>query len=229
MSVIASNVQHIDDPLSDLSQPHSMGTTIIAAVYADGVILGADSRTSTGSYVANRASNKLTEVAPNIYCCRSGSAADTQAVSDTVRMHLGTLQMELGTQIDVATAAKLFSLICYSNKDKLMAGIIVAGCSDAEGPAVYNIPLGGSMHKLPYAVGGSGSTYVMGFCDANYRQGMQKDECIEFVRRALSHAMERDGSSGGIMRTVVITKDGVQREMLPLDKFAYVKTIPTYQ
>lgn len=33
----------------DLNAPHSMGTTIIGVTYNGGVILGADSRTSTGN------------------------------------------------------------------------------------------------------------------------------------------------------------------------------------
>jgi hypothetical protein len=41
-----------------------------------------------GIYVANRVSDKLTAVHDYIYCCRSGSAADTQAVSDYVRRYL---------------------------------------------------------------------------------------------------------------------------------------------
>ena len=67
---------------------HRMGTTIMAVSFAGGVVMGADSRTSTGSYVANRVSDKVTQVAENIFCCRSGSAADTQAVSDIVRHYL---------------------------------------------------------------------------------------------------------------------------------------------
>jgi 20S proteasome subunit beta 1 len=50
----------------------------MAACYKDGVVLGADSRTSTGSYVANRVTDKLTKLTDRIYVCRSGSAADTQ-------------------------------------------------------------------------------------------------------------------------------------------------------
>src|SRR5690242_4791052 len=49
--------------------------------FKGGVVLGADSRTSTGSYIANRVSDKLTFVHDRIYCCRSGSAADTQVLS----------------------------------------------------------------------------------------------------------------------------------------------------
>ena len=51
-------------------------------------MIGADSRTSTGIYVANRVSDKLTHVHDHIYCCRSGSAADTQAVADYARRYL---------------------------------------------------------------------------------------------------------------------------------------------
>ena len=63
-------------------------TSIIAVEFDGGVVLGADSRTSTGIYVANRVSDKLTQVHDRIYCCRSGSAADTQAVSDYARRYL---------------------------------------------------------------------------------------------------------------------------------------------
>lgn len=60
----------------------------MAVEFAGGVVLGADSRTTTGSYIANRVTDKLTPIHDLIYCCRSGSAADTQAVSDIVRYHL---------------------------------------------------------------------------------------------------------------------------------------------
>lgn len=65
----------------DQAPPHT-GTTIVAVEYSGGVVLGADSRVSTGTYVSNRASDKLTPLSESIYLLRSGSAADTQAVSD---------------------------------------------------------------------------------------------------------------------------------------------------
>jgi hypothetical protein len=40
--------------------------------------------------VANRVSDKLTQLHHSIYCCRSGSAADTQALSDYVRYFLSS-------------------------------------------------------------------------------------------------------------------------------------------
>ena len=61
----------------------STGTTILAVSFEGGVVLGADSRVSTGIYVSNRASDKITPLNDgSIYLCRSGSAADTQLVAD---------------------------------------------------------------------------------------------------------------------------------------------------
>ena len=60
----------------------------MAVEYDGGVIIGADSRTSTGVYVANRVSDKLTEISDTIFCCRSGSSADTQATADLVKYNL---------------------------------------------------------------------------------------------------------------------------------------------
>lgn len=56
----------------------------MACEFPGGVVVGADSRTTTGSYIANRVTNKLTPVHERIFCCRSGSAADTQALADIV-------------------------------------------------------------------------------------------------------------------------------------------------
>lgn len=61
--------------------PHT-GTTIVAVTYPGGVVIGADSRVSTGNYVSNRASNKIAQLSDTVYLLRSGSAADTQAVGD---------------------------------------------------------------------------------------------------------------------------------------------------
>jgi 20S proteasome alpha/beta subunit len=65
-------------------------TTIMAVTFDGGVVLGADSRTSTGSYVANRVSDKIVPIHDYVWACRSGSAADTQAVSDYVKYYINS-------------------------------------------------------------------------------------------------------------------------------------------
>ena len=70
------------------SEEVSTGTTILAVSYDGGVVLGADSRVTTGTYVSNRASDKITPLFEgSVYLCRSGSAADTQIISDYGMIH----------------------------------------------------------------------------------------------------------------------------------------------
>ena len=71
-------------------------------------------------------------------------------------------------------------------RDKLSAGLIVAGWDKLNGGSVYNIPLGGGLFKGPWAIGGSGSTYIYGYCDATFQEGWGRDQTVEFVRNGLS-------------------------------------------
>lgn len=91
----------------------------MAINFRDGVILGADSRTTTGAYIANRVTDKLTQVFDTIWCCRSGSAADTQAVADIVQYHLNMYSIQNDAPPTTQTAAAIFQELCYSNKDQL--------------------------------------------------------------------------------------------------------------
>lgn len=53
----------------------SRATTLVAARFHGGVVIGADSRTSQGSFVANRLTDKIASVYPGIFLARSGSSA----------------------------------------------------------------------------------------------------------------------------------------------------------
>ncbi|KAI6866079.1 Proteasome subunit beta [Hortaea werneckii] len=196
----------------------NLGTSIMAINFKDGVILGADSRTTTGAYIANRVTDKLTQVHDTIWCCRSGSAADTQAVADIVQYHLNMYGVTNDEPPTTQTAAALFQELCYENKNMLSAGIIIAGWDHRHGGQVYSIPLGGSLHKQAYSIGGSGSTYIYGYCDANWREGMDEQEGIKFVKGALQEAIKWDGSSGGVIRMVVLTKAGAVRHLYLPDR-----------
>uniref|UniRef100_A0A8B9H8U2 Proteasome subunit beta type-9 n=1 Tax=Astyanax mexicanus TaxID=7994 RepID=A0A8B9H8U2_ASTMX len=179
-----------------------------------GVVIGADSRTTTGAYIANRVTDKLTKVHERIFCCRSGSAADTQAIAEAVSYQLGFHSIELDEPPLVQTAANLFKQMCYRYREELMAGIIVAGWDKRRGGQVYTVPMGGMLVRQPVSVGGSGSSYIYGFIDSNYKTGMTKEECLRFTADALALAMERDGSSGGVVRLAAITEAGLERSVI---------------
>merc|ERR1719327_1394272 len=103
----------------------SSGTTIMGVKFDGGIVL-----------VADRASRKISQVSPHIFLCRSGSAADTQALTNMVKNYLGQHTIELGEEPFVETAANLFRMIAYNNKDMLSAAMILGGV-DKQGPKLF--------------------------------------------------------------------------------------------
>ena len=46
---------------------------------------------------------------------------------------------------------------------------------------VYTVPVGGMLTRQPVSVGGSGSSYIYGYVDSNFKTGMTKEECLRFT------------------------------------------------
>merc|ERR1712029_251692 len=160
--------------LGDSGSELSTGTTLCAMEFDGGVVMAADTRTSTGNFVAVRYTDKLTPVTSHIYVCRSGSAADTQAMTDAVKNQLEWYEIEFGNPPKVHTASHLFKNIGYDYRDQFTAGLIVAGWDKEKGGQVYSVPIGGALVRQPASIGGSGSTYLYGFLDAHYKKEWTK-------------------------------------------------------
>ncbi|KAI5150331.1 20S proteasome subunit beta 1 [Enteropsectra breve] len=191
----------------------STGTTIMAFIYRDGVILAADSRTSSGSFIDSRVTNKLTKITSNIYCCRSGSAADTQRITRYAENFIKQWSVSEGKIPSVQVTSNILRDVIYRHKDALTAGLIVAGYD--ESPRVFKIGPCGAMQEESIALGGSGSIFIQTFCQLNYKEDMTLEEGLAFARKAVTLAINKDNSSGGVVRMAAITKDNIQRYFVP--------------
>ena len=78
---------------------------------------------------------------------------------------------------------------------------------------------GGSLHKQDYAIAGSGSTFIYGYCDKYFRKGFTKDEAVAFVKTSLAEAIKWDGSSGGVIRMVILTNQPTERLIFYPDEY----------
>ena len=190
-------------------------------VYDGGVMLAADSRTSSGIYVANRVADKIWPISKNIFALKSGSAADTQFLLQTTKNYIAQFAVDYEDKPPVKVAARILQQYQYEYKDYLSAGIILCGVDNLEGPCIYSVGLGGTTLKQNIAMSGSGSTYVFGYIDNNYKSNMTKQEAKDFLRNAVALAMYRDNYSGGTIRMLDITKDGVTRDYIPFDQIKF--------
>jgi 20S proteasome subunit beta 1 len=170
-------------------------------------------------YVGNRCSDKLEPIHHRIYCQRSGTSSHTSTIAKYVRYYVDNQANELGNLPPVESAAAVMREIIYNNAGSLSASMICSGWDPYKGYQIYSVNQTGFFCEGDWALSGSGSTFIMGYFDANFRKDMTLEEAKEFMKSAISLACYRDGSSGGIIRTVAITKDSVERTYTPYNDF----------
>lgn len=59
-------------------------------------MLGADTRATTGPIVADKNCEKIHYLAPHIYCCGAGTAADTEMTTAMIRSSLELFSLNSG-------------------------------------------------------------------------------------------------------------------------------------
>jgi len=169
------------------------------------VILGADTRATEGPIVADKNCEKIHYMAPNIYCCGAGTAADTEAVTDMVSSQLRLHRYQTGRDSRVITALTLLKKHLFSYQGHVSAALVLGGV-DITGPHLHTIYPHGSTDTLPFATMGSGSLAAMSVFEAKYKEGLTRDEGIKLVAESICSGIFNDLGSGSNVDICVITK-----------------------
>jgi 20S proteasome subunit beta 2 len=181
------------------------GTTIVGVCYKDGVVLGADTRATGGSTVCDKNCEKIHYLAPNIYCCGAGTAADTEKTTDMISGQLYLHRMASGRQSRVATAKSMLADMLFRYQGHVSAALVLGGV-DVNGPHIYTVYPHGSTDNLPYATMGSGSLAAMSVFEARYKDNMDVEEAKILVRDAIRAGIFNDLGSGGNVDLTVIAQ-----------------------
>lgn len=194
-----------------VSAPHAWktGTTIAGIVFKDGVVLGADTRSTSGTTVADKNCEKIHFIAPNIYCCGAGTAADTENVTAMVSSELALHRYATGRNARLVTAMTLLKSHLFKYQGHVSAALVLGGV-DLNGPHLFTIYPHGSTDCLPFATMGSGSVNAMAVFEAGFKDDMTKEEAIKLVARAIRSGIYNDLGSGSNVDLCIITKDGAE-------------------
>lgn len=182
------------------------GTTIVGIIYKDGVVLGADTRATGGTEVVDKNCEKIHYLAPNIWCCGAGTAADTEKTTEVIASNLELLRLSSGTQSRVVTALTLTKRMLYKYQGHISAALIIGG-TDVHGPHLYSLHPHGSTQRLPYTTMGSGSLAAMAVFESRYEEDMDEEKAIELVRDSIRAGIFNDLGSGSNIDITVIRKD----------------------
>jgi 20S proteasome subunit beta 2 len=147
------------------------GTTIAGLVFRDGVVIGADTRATAGSVVADKNCAKLHYISPNIYCAGAGTAADTDHVTKSVSYKLELLRLQTGRQSRIISAVTKLHDHLFRYGGNIGAYLILGGV-DPTGKWLYGVSAEGTFKHQPYITLGSGSYCAMAEFEASYRDDL---------------------------------------------------------
>jgi len=184
------------------------GTTICGIIFKDGVVLGADTRATEGSIVADKNCSKIHYIAPNIYCCGAGTAADTEMTTQMISSQLELHRLNTGRVARLCTANRMLKQFLFRYQGYISAALVLGGV-DTTGPHLYSIYPHGSTDSLPYVTMGSGSLAAMAVFEDEYKPDMEEEDAKRLVARAIRAGIFNDLGSGSNVDVCVITKDGV--------------------
>jgi len=188
------------------------GTTCIGMEFDGGIILAADRRTTAGYIVSDRTS-KVYNLTNFIVGTTAGHAADTQRVMRGMKSELKLIEFKAERPARVVEAAMLINNIQYNalRAQGSIISIILGGYDSKDGFSLFNLgPDGTIVNHDGYVVDGSGSVYVKGILDMEYKKGLSEKEAITLVEKGFGASFKNDNMSGGGFIIKVVTKDGVK-------------------
>eukprot|EP01091_Cochliopodium_minus_P010175 TRINITY_DN2650_c1_g1_i1.p1 TRINITY_DN2650_c1_g1~~TRINITY_DN2650_c1_g1_i1.p1 ORF type:complete len:272 (-),score=74.27 TRINITY_DN2650_c1_g1_i1:70-885(-) len=182
------------------------GTTIAGVIFKNGVVLGADTRATNDTIVCDKNCEKIHYIAPNIFCCGAGTAADTENSTSLISSKLELHRLSTGRKSRVVTAQTLLANMLFKYQGHISAALVLGGY-DVDGPHLYSIHPHGSVDSLPYVTMGSGSLAAMAVFEDSYKEGMEEQEAIDLVEQAITAGIINDLGSGSNVDICVITKE----------------------
>ena len=194
------------------------GTTTVAIIAKECIVLAADKRATAGNFIAGKKVNKILPVADKMALTTAGSVSDIQLMVKLIKAELSLRKLKNGRENRVKEAANLVSGMVYNNIRKLtmIPGIVhflFAGFDDT-GAHLYDIYPDGSISEIDdFVASGSGGTFAFGVFDAQYKKDMTQDEAVQLALKAVNSALQRDSASGDGLDVVLVNKQGVKKIM----------------
>ncbi len=194
------------------AQKIKTGTTCVAFLIKDGVIIAADRRTTAGFIVSDK-TEKVYNLSKSIVGTTAGHAADNQRLMRYMKGELKLIEFKTERTARVIEAAMIINSAQFSGLRSMgsIMSILLAGYDDKNGVSLYNLsPDGTIVAHDGYACDGSGSIYVKSILDTEYRENLSEKEAIELLDKCFRASFKNDNASGGGYISKIVNKMGIK-------------------
>jgi proteasome beta subunit len=185
--------------------PHA--TTIVAATYANGVLMAGDRRATMGNMIAQRDIEKVSAADAYSLVGFAGTAGIGMEMIRLFQLELEHYEKIETTILTLDGKANRLASMIRGNLGAAMQGLAVlplfAGFDlDADSPSTagrifsYDVT-GGPYEEQTIAGIGSGSLFARGSMKKLWRPGMSREDVIQIAVEALYDAADDDSATGG--------------------------------
>ncbi len=188
------------------------GTSTVGITYDGGVVVGADHRATMGHFIANKSVQKLFRISDYVALTTAGLVGHAQSLSRVLAAELKLFELKREQPMTVKGAATLTANILSGRPHYVQ--LLIVGVDDS-GSSVYSIDSAGGSIPDVYCATGSGSPFMYGVLEDQFREGSTRDEALKLAAKSLLASAQRDAASGNGMDLAFITKEGGFHQLPP--------------
>ena len=192
-------------------------TSLVGIVCKDGVVLGADKRSTAGNMVMDKNSMKINKVTDYIVAAYTGSVSDLQLTHKVLAAELRLKELKTKSRPTIKEAANLLAMMTFRNiRNPTMipsiVGTLIAGVDENGKAALFTIePAGGVKEVEDFDANfSSGMPYILGLLERAYKKDIMVKEGIELAKECIKSSTQRDSGSGNGIDVFTITKEGIK-------------------
>ncbi len=196
--------QHVPTPsLMDLYDNLLEGTTILAAVYNEGVIIAGDRQATAGFQVGERRIRKVYEVDTYSAIAIAGVAGPAMEMAKLFQVQVEFYEKIEGSPLSLDGKANSLSNMVKSNLPMALQGLVVVpifvgyDLKRKQAKIFKYDAIGGQYEESEYYATGSGGKDAQATLKKLYRPDISRDGVLQIAAEALWDAADEDVATGG--------------------------------
>ncbi len=190
------------------------GATVVGIKCTDGVVVATDTRISWGTLILSEKGIKAFKLTDTIVLASAGLTSDYQMLVNRLHAQIKLYELNQKKDITVKALSKMIANTLYSIRmTPLYVQTVVVGVDDL-GPQLYTLDMGGSLIPEDYTATGSGTRPAFGVLENLYTPEVTVKEAEEIAIKSVKAGIARDIQSGGEIRVMSVTKDGVTERVV---------------
>ena len=189
------------------------GTTTVGIKVNDGVVIATESKATAGYFIASKQAQKLFEINKLTAATIAGGVADALYVINQLKALSRLNEVKKGKTPEPKYISSICRNILFSGRSFFQVLMIIGGFSLTENTGkLYGVDLLGTYYEEDKFLSfGSGSPFVLGLLEADWKPNLTKAEGIELVTAAITAAKERDAGSGFDLQICTVDKNGFKQ------------------